>query len=101
MIFLLLVAAELTGYISDAACGWNNAREGKEAKECARKCVDAGWDPVFVQDGGMNAYKIPQKALANPLVGEHVAITGEIKGDTLNIKAIRKVAPAAKPAPKK
>ena len=42
-------AAEMKGYISDAACGWNNARNAKDAKECAQKCVKAGWDPVFVR----------------------------------------------------
>jgi hypothetical protein len=32
-----IFAAEMTGYISDAPCGWNNARPGKEAKECVQK----------------------------------------------------------------
>ncbi len=96
---VLLAAAEIQGYISDAACGWNNARPGKEAQECARKCVDAGWPPVLVLDGGMSIFKIENKAEREsvlPFVGEHVTITGEISGETLRVKAIRK-SPAPKP----
>lgn len=71
-----IFATEMTGYISDAPCGWNNARPGKEAKECAQKCVRAGWDPVFVLDGQMNAYKINDKAIVLPYVGDHVTVAG-------------------------
>ncbi len=81
-------ASEMAGYISDAPCGWNNARPGKEAKECAQKCVRAGWDPVFVPDGQMNAYKISNKAAVMPYVGDHVVVLGELKNDTLILKKI-------------
>ena len=101
---VLLAAAEFNGYISDEACGWNNARPGKEAKECARKCVDAGWPPVFVRDGGVVMYKIENKAeraSVQPFVGEHVTIEGEISGETLRVKRVRKSpAPVAAAKPK-
>lgn len=95
----LLLAAELQGYVSDEACGWNNAREGKEAKECAEKCVKAGWPPVFVLDGGMKVFKISaaadrQKVL--PFVGLHVTVTGEIKGEMLRVDRVRASPPPAK-----
>lgn len=93
LLLAAFVAAEIQGYISDEACGWNNARPGKEAKECARKCVDAGWPPVLVRDGGVDLFKIERKderALVRPFVGEHVTITGEITGLTVRVKAIRK-----------
>jgi len=92
-VLFLLAAAEIEGYISDAACGWNNARPGKEAQECAKKCVDAGWAPVFVRDGGMSVFKIEEKgerAKVLPFVGEHVTIAGEIRGEQLRVTAIRK-----------
>ena len=82
--------ATLKGYISDAACGWNNARESKEAKECAQKCVKAGWDPVFVPDGNMNTYKIRDKARVAAFVGEHVVVSGKLDGDTLSFTTIKK-----------
>jgi len=87
------LSSEMTGYISDAPCGWNNARPRKEAKECAQKCVRAGWDPVFVPDGQMNAYKISDKSLVLPHVGDHVAVVGELKDDTLILKKIRPAPP--------
>lgn len=92
-----IFATEMTGYISDAPCGWNNARPRKEAKECAQKCVRAGWDPVFVRDGQMNAYKINDKAMVLPHVGDHVTVAGELKGDTLIVRKIRRSPPVVTP----
>jgi hypothetical protein len=86
-------AAQMTGYISDSACGWNNARPGKEAKECAQKCVKlGGWPPVFVKDGQMEVLKISDKAVVMPYVGEHVSVVGTVKGDTLIVKTVRRTA---------
>ena len=83
--------AQMTGYISDSACGWNNARPGKEAKECAQKCVKlGGWPPVFVKDGQMEVLKISDKNVVMPYVGEHVSIVGTVKGDTLVVKTVRR-----------
>ena len=87
-------SAKMTGYISDAACGWNNARPAKEARECPQKCVKAGWDPVCVLDGQMDTLKFANKTKAMPYAGDHVVIDAERKRDTLNHKSIRKVSPA-------
>ena len=103
LLFVLLAAAEIQGYISDEACGWNNARPGKEAQECARKCVNAGWPPVLVRDGGMSVFKIEDKAeraSVMPFVGEHVTITGEITGGTVRVTKIRKSPALSKTAAK-
>lgn len=88
----IVFSAEMSGYISDAACGWNNARPGKEAKECATKCVQGGWDPVFVKDGQMDVLKIKDKKAVLPYVGDHVVLVGVIKGDTVAVTKIRKTA---------
>lgn len=88
----LAAGAGLTGYISDAACGWNNARNSPEAKECALKCVNAGWDPVFVPDGDMKTYKFKEKRAVLPFVGEHVAIVGEMKNGIVTVRKIRRAA---------
>jgi hypothetical protein len=94
-------AGEMTGFISDAACGWNNARAAKEAKECALTCVKAGWDLVFVPDGQMDAYKVSDKSMALPFVGDHVIVGGQIKGDTLLLKNIRRNSKGATPQGKR
>jgi hypothetical protein len=104
LVFAALLAAELHGYISDAACGWNNAREGKEAKECAQVCVKGGWPAVFVRDGGMAVFKIPVPAEYDkvlPFVGEHVTITGTIEGDTMRVQSVRRSPPPKPPAKNK
>lgn len=91
-------AAEMAGYISDEPCGWNNARPGKEAKECALKCVRVGWDPVFVRDGQMGAVKFTNKNVVLPYVGNHVVIIGELKNNLLTVEKIR---PSPPPPAKK
>ncbi|MBC7928661.1 MAG: hypothetical protein H7039_23710 [Bryobacteraceae bacterium] len=88
-----LGGAELTGFISDAACGWNNARNNPEARECAVKCVKAGWDPVFIRDGDMNAYKISNKAKVMSFVGDQVVINGSLTKADVIVRTIRKVSP--------
>ncbi len=88
---LSLSAAEIRGYISDAACGWNNARPGKEAKECAVRCVKAGWDPVFIRDGDTNAYKIGDKSKVMSFVGDHVVINGTLSKDAVKVQSIRRL----------
>jgi hypothetical protein len=97
--FLAIIGGDVfgatKGYISDAACGWNNARESKEAKECAQKCVRAGWDPVFVPDGSMNTYKVRDKTKVASFVGEHVVVSGKLDGDTLTSSTL-KIAPIVK-----
>lgn len=83
-------AAEWVGFISDEACGWNNARNTKEAKQCARVCVKSGgWDPVLVPDGTMKTYKFTNKAKALPFVGEKVKITGTLAKEIVTIQTIR------------
>lgn len=90
---------QMTGYISDEPCGWNNARPGQEAKECAVKCVRAGWAPVFVLDGQRESFKIQDKTKVLPFVGDHVVIVGDLKGDTVSVRSIRRsLRPAARPA---
>jgi hypothetical protein len=93
---LLLAAVEIQGYVSDQACGWNNARPGKEARECARKCVEAGWPPVVVPDGGVKVLNIANRAAVKAFIGEHVTLTGDVKGETLTVKTIRLSPPKPK-----
>jgi hypothetical protein len=88
-----LSGAEFSGYVSDAACGWNNARDDPHAKECARQCVRQGWAPVLVPDGKYDAVRIANKDKAAAFVGEHVTIQGRLDGGTLTIASIRASAP--------
>lgn len=100
-LFVLLAgsvhAADFAGYISDAACGRNNARNDPHAKKCAQMCVKEGWDPVLVADGRADIVVIANKAKAAPFAGEYVKVSGDLAGDKLTIRTIRMApAPAGK-----
>ena len=79
------LAAEMTGYISDSKCG---AKGEKDAHaDCAVKCVKGGAEPVFVSDG--KVYKIDDVAKVQDHVGHKVTITGEVKGDTIQVQEVK------------
>jgi hypothetical protein len=79
------LAAEMTGYVSDSKCG---AKGEKDAHaDCAVKCVKGGAAPVFVSDG--KVYKIDDAAKVQDHVGHKVTITGEVKGDTIQIQEVK------------
>jgi hypothetical protein len=79
------LAAEMTGFISDSKCG---AKGEKDAHaDCAVKCVKGGAAPVFVSDG--KVYKIDDAAKVQDHVGHKVTITGEVKGDTIQVQDVK------------
>jgi hypothetical protein len=83
-------ADEMTGYISDAACGWNSARPAKQAKECALKCIKAGWEPVFVRDGDFTSFKIQGKSKVMKFIGDRVSVSGTLENGIVTIQRIRR-----------
>jgi hypothetical protein len=83
-------AAPLTGWISDASCGASNASASKESRECAERCIKSGAAPVFVSDAGQKVYKIAGKVNVTDHLQHKVQIDGDVKGDTITIKEIKK-----------
>ena len=92
IVFISVAAAtagSLTGWISDASCGVSNANAEKSSRECAERCIKSGSPAVFVSDANQKVYKIAGTAK----VTEHlhkVQVTGDVKGDTITIKEIKK-----------
>jgi hypothetical protein len=82
---LTAVADEWTGYISDSKCGAKGAKD--EHAECAAKCVKGGASPVFVTDG--KVYKIDDASKVQDHIGHKVTITGELKGDTVQVQDVK------------
>ena len=78
-------AAEMTGYISDSKCGAKGEKD--EHADCAVKCVKGGAAPVFVSAG--KVYKIDDVAKVQDHVGHKVTITGELKGDTIQVQQVK------------
>lgn len=81
-------AGELTGYISDSACGASNANDSQASKDCAKRCVKSGSAPVFVVDGKVMTIADPKKAM--DFVGEKVKVTGKVDKNTVTIEKIAK-----------
>jgi hypothetical protein len=89
-----LVAADgpqtLTGKVSDAMCGAKHAMGGGDA-ECTRACVTKGSKYALVV--GTKVYTLDtsdKAALAdlNKLAGANAKVTGNVKGDTVEVKSV-------------
>jgi hypothetical protein len=82
---LTAMAGEWTGYISDSKCGAKGAKD--EHADCAVKCVKGGASPVFVT--GDKIYKIDDASKVQDHIGHKVTITGELKGDTVQVETVK------------
>lgn len=96
-----LMAAEKTwsGVLSDAKCHGKHSKDEHGATmagdhECATKCVAGGEKHVFVSSG--KTYQIANQDFADLKAheGHKVALTGEMKGDSITVSKI--AMPAAK-----
>jgi hypothetical protein len=82
---LTAMAGEWTGYISDSKCGAKGAKDAHA--DCAVSCVKGGASPVFVTGG--KVYKIDDATKVADHVGHKVTITGDLKGDTVQVKEVK------------
>lgn len=80
----------MTGWISDASCGAGNATAEKASRECAERCIKSGAAPVFVSDADQKVYKIAGNVKVVEHLQHKVQVTGDVKGDTITIKEIKK-----------
>jgi hypothetical protein len=102
-----LVAADKTweGVISDARCAGKHSKDehaatAKGDHECSTKCIAGGQKAVFVSGG--KTYQVANQDYAGikEHAGHKIALTGEMKGDTITISKIE-VKKAAAEKPKK
>jgi hypothetical protein len=68
------MAADTTinGYISDAMCGAKHAGTGAA---CAKKCIDGGEAPVFVDEAKKEVWTIDNPDAVKGFAGSHVTVT--------------------------
>lgn len=78
-------AASVTvrGHVNDAKCGT------KVNATCARKCIAGGAAPVVVSDNGNKLYKVANPAALKKYAGDHVAVRGSVKGDTITVSSVK------------
>ena len=60
------------GWVSDSMCGAKHAGTGAS---CAKKCVDGGSKPVFVDEAKKQVWSIDNPDAVKDEVGKHVTIT--------------------------
>jgi hypothetical protein len=84
------MAAEITGFISDAACaGKKGAKAATEAHAgCAEVCIKGGSAAVLVTTEG-KVYKIADQDKVKAHAGKKVTITGSVDGDTVTVESVK------------
>ncbi|MEX2261281.1 MAG: hypothetical protein WD696_04985 [Bryobacteraceae bacterium] len=83
-------AADMTGYITDAACANKKGVEAVSSDAhagCAQGCAKKGQALVFVTDGKI--LKISDTAKVQDHVGHKVTITGKVEGDTITVDSVK------------
>ena len=84
----LAVAADVTGWVTDAACA-SKGRAGADHAACAQKCAAKGGDLALVTDD-KKVVKIHNKDAVKDHVGAKVTATGKVEGDSIHIDSVKK-----------
>ena len=82
------MAADMTGFVSDAKCSADVAKAESAAHAgCAAACAAKGDSLVFVSSG--KVYKVADQAKLKGHAGHKVTITGKVDGDTLTVDSVK------------
>ena len=65
-------STKVDGYISDAMCGAKHAGTGAA---CAKKCIEGGSKPVFVDSAKKEVWAIDNPDAVKDAYGKHVKLT--------------------------
>ena len=85
----------VNGWVADSKCGAKGAMAGQEA--CTKKCLAAGAKMVVVTDGDQKVLTVDNPDALTGHEGHHVAVTGEVTGDSIHVESAKMVkAPAMK-----
>ena len=85
---LSAMAADMTGFVSDAKCAADVAKAESEGHaNCAAACARKGAELVFVSGG--KVYKVDDQAKVKEHAGHKVTISGKVEGDTLKVDSVK------------
>ena len=85
---LSAMAADMTGFVSDAKCAADVAKAESEGHaNCAAACARKGAELVFVSGG--KVYKVDDQAKLKDHAGHKVTISGKVEGDTLKVDSVK------------
>ena len=80
-------ATTVNGWVSDSKCGVKGANEGAAA--CTKKCLESGASMVVVTDKDQKVLSVKNPEALKGHEGHHVAVTGHVDGDALQIDSIK------------
>lgn len=75
-------ATQINGWISDSMCGAKHAGTGAA---CAKKCVEGGMAPVFVDQDKKAVWAIDNPAAVKGFYGDHVTIKATEDADKKSV----------------
>ena len=83
------MAADWTGYISDAACAGKKEDMGATDAHatCAERCIKGGSPAVLVSEG--KVYKISNQDKVVAHAGHKVTVSGTLDGDTIKVDSVK------------
>ncbi|MDP9160529.1 MAG: hypothetical protein M3O09_09940 [Acidobacteriota bacterium] len=79
--------ATVNGWVSDSKCGVKGANAS--AAECTKKCLEKGAKVVVVTDGDQKVLAVDNPDALKGHEGHHVAVTGEVKGDSIHVDSAK------------
>jgi len=80
-------ATTVNGWISDSKCGVKGANEG--AAECTKKCLGGGASMVVVTDKDQKILTVKNPDALKGHEGHHVAVTGKVEGDSIQVDSAK------------
>jgi hypothetical protein len=78
----LAAGATTNGWISDAMCGAKHAGTGAA---CAKKCIDGGTAPVFVDESKKEVWTIDNPDAVKSFYGAHVTVSATMDTDKKSV----------------
>jgi hypothetical protein len=79
----------VNGYVSDSNCGVKGANASHAA--CMTKCLGKGAKAVIVTDSDQKVVSVDNPDVLKGHEGHHVAVTGEMTGDSIHIENVKMI----------
>jgi type 1 fimbria pilin len=77
----------VNGYVSDSNCGVKGANASHAA--CMTKCLGKGAKAVIVTDSDQKLVNVDNPDVLKGHEGHHVAVTGQMTGDSIHIENVK------------